>query len=235
MAALQARVDAPRYLLDDMAEDVFERLAFLRHQPTRALVVGDWSGAIRSDLTQRGCNVVATDPVLADPPLVEEEPYPAAGFDLAVSIGTLDTVNDLPGALIHLRQALAPGGLLIASFPAAGSLAQLRRILLAAEPDRPAARMHPLVDVRAGAQLLQRAGFADPVADIRPLAVRYSTLRGLVGDLRAQGLSAALADRAPTLPRAAIARAEAEFAVLADADGKLAERFEILTLSGWRR
>lgn len=235
MAALQARTDAPRYLIAEMVEDVLERLAFLRVEPGRALVVGDWTGQLGKLLQEQGWEVTSTDPVLADPPLLEELPYPTGGFDLVVSLCTLDTVNDLPGALVHLRASLAPGGLAIACLPAAGSLQKLRRIMLAAEPDRPAARMHPMVDTRAGAALLQRAGFADPVVDSHSLGVRFSTLLGLVADLRAQGLSAALADRAPMLGRAALARAEAEFAALADPDGKLAERFEILTLSGWRK
>ncbi|WJY18292.1 class I SAM-dependent methyltransferase [Pseudoblastomonas flavescens] len=235
MAALQARTDAPRYLIGEMVEDVLERLAFLRIEPGRALVVGDWTGDLGRALAGQGFAVTATDPVLAEVPLQEEQPYPEGGFDLAVSLCTLDTVNDLPGALVHLRATLAPGGLMIACFPAAGSLAKLRRIMLAAEPERPAARMHPMVDTRAGAELLQRAGFADPVVDSHALDVRFSTLLGLVADLRAQGLSAALADRAPMLGRPALARAQAEFVALADPDGKLAERFEILTLSGWRK
>lgn len=234
MAALQARTDAPRYLIEDMIDDVQERLAFLRFEPGRTLIVGDWTSALAGALSQRGYDVTATDPVLADPPLQEDQPYLRGGFDLAVSLSTLDTVNDLPGALVHLRATLAPGGLMIACFPAAGSLAKLRQIMLAAEPDRPAARMHPMVDTRAGAELLQRAGFANPVVDSHTLDARFSSLAGLVADLRAQGLSAALADRAPVLNRPALARAEAEFTALADADGKLAERFEILTLSGWR-
>lgn len=234
MAALQARPDAPRYIIEEMIDDMLERLAFLRVEPGHALIIGDWTGGLAKQLGALGFDVTSTDPVLAEQPLQEEQPYPAGGYDLAISLGTLDTVNDLPGALVHLRASVAQGGLMIASFPAVGSMMKLRRIMLAAEPDRPAARMHPMVDTRAGAELLQRAGFANPVVDAHTMNVRFSSLTGLVADLRAQGLSAVLADRAPPLNRAALANAEAEFTALADSDGKLAERFEILTLSGWR-
>lgn len=230
MLALQTRPQAPRYLLDDMVEDVEERLAFLRHAPARALVVGDWSGRLAAHLAAQGAIVTQADPLTLD----EERPYPFGGFDLIASLGTLDRVNDLPGALIHLRSALAPGGLLLASFMGAGSLPMLRAIMLAADGDRPAARMHPMVDVRAGAQLLQRAGFANPVADGRSLDVRFGALATLVEDCRAQGLSSVLAQYAPALGKAALARAREAFAAHADADGRLAERFELLTLSGWR-
>ena len=123
---------------------------------------------------------------------------------------------------------------MIASFPAAGCLPVLRGAMLAADADRPAPRLHPAIDVRAGGQLLQRAGFADPVVDRRELAVSFRSLGALVADLRAQGLGNVLADPGPALGRAALARARAAFAE-AGADGRTVEHFEILTLSGWRK
>lgn len=224
--ALGLRPDAARYLLDDMVEDVGERLSFLRHVPGRALVIGDRTGALAQELARSGCEVTSTDPAEG---LDEERPLPFAGFGLVASLGTLDTVNDLPGALVHLRNALAPGGLMIASFCGAGSLPALRAAMLAADGERPAPRLHPQVDVRAGGQLLQRAGFADPVIDCRSLEVRFSSLASLVADLRAQGLSNVLADPGPPLGKAALARATAAFGE------RTVERFEIVTLSGWRR
>lgn len=148
--------------------------------------------------------------------------------------GLLDAVNDLPGALIHLRAALAPGGLVIAHFIGGQSLPALRAAMLAAEPDRPAARLHPLVDPRAAPALLQRAGWKDPVVDTHALAVRYSALDRLVADLRDSGLGNALAKPAAPLGKAALIRARAAFAARADADGKTPETFEIVTLTGRR-
>ena len=98
----------------------------------------------------------------------EEQPGPSSRFDLIVHLLGLGMVNDLPGALIHARIALAEGGLFIAAFPGAGSLPALRRIVLAADGDRPAARIHPQVDSRAGTALLERAGFKRQVVDSYP-------------------------------------------------------------------
>lgn len=214
-----------------MVEDVLDRLAFLRHQPARALLIGDTGGALAQALTGMGVAVTSADPATG---FDEERPYPASDFNLIASLGTLDTVNDLPGALIHMRAALAPGGLAIASFCGAGSLPALRQSMLTADAERPAARLHPQVDVRAGGQLLQRAGFADPVIDTRTLEVRFGSLDSLVADLRAQALSNVLADSGPALGKQSLARARAAFAAQAS-DGRTTERFEILTLSGWRR
>ena len=229
--ATRHQPDAPRYLLDDMVEDVLERLSFLRFEPKRALIVGDWTGSLAQALEARSIEVTQAEP---GDGLDEEAPYPFGGFDLIASLGTLDTVNDLPGALVHIRSALAQGGMMIASFLSAGSLPVLRDVMLAADGDRPAARIHPMVDVRAGGQLLQRALFADPVIDQRPLQVGFRSLERLVGDIRAQAAGNVLADVAPPLTKAAWSRAREAFAA-AGIDGRTVERFEILTLSGWKK
>lgn len=226
--ARTARPDAARFLAEDMVEDTLERLAFLRHASPRALVLGDWTGMLSSALREQGASV-------EEPQDVDlEAPYPVGGYDLIVVIGLLDAVNDLPGALIHLRASLVPGGLAMAHFIGGQSLPSLRAAMLAAEPDRPAARTHPLVDPRAAPALLQRAGWKDPVVDTHALTVRYSKLDRLVADLRDQGLGNALAKPAPSLGKAAMERARAAFAARADAGGKTAETFEIVTLTGRR-
>ena len=226
----QDQPGAARFVLEDMIEDVAERLAFVRQPAGEALVIGDRTGVLVRDLIAQDHEVMARD--VAD--LDEELPYPSGGFDLIVSLGTLDTVNDLPGALIHIRNALAPGGRAIAEFVGAGSLDNLRRAMFAAEPERPAARLHPMIDIRAAAALLQRAGWTDPVADSRTIKVAYRSLDRLVSDLRDQGLGNVLASPATPLGRAALERARAAFLEGADAEGRVVESFEIVTLSGRR-
>lgn len=221
--ALQQDPDAARYLLDDMIEDTLDRLSFLRHSPSRSLVIGDWTGTL---VRQLSGETTLVDPASG---FAEEQPFPKGDYDFIASLSTLDTVNDLPGALIHIRNALAPGGLAIAQFVGAGSLPALRAAMLAADGDRPAPRLHPAVDVRAGGQLLQRAGWADPVVDNRSLEVRFSSLDSLVRDLRMQGLSNVLARPGPSLSRTQYSIVKEQFG-----SGTL-ERFEILTLSGWKR
>ncbi|WP_432787403.1 methyltransferase domain-containing protein [Novosphingobium rhizosphaerae] len=238
MRRLAQRPDAAHFLADDMIEDMLDRLSFLRHSPKTALVIGDVRGALATALVAQGVAVTRADPapLPGETGVEQEAPLPfAQGFDLIAVLGTLDTVNDLPGALVHLRRALAPDGLAMMSFTAAGSLPALRGVMLAADAERPAPRVHPQVDVRAGGQLLQRAGFADPVIDSRSLAVRYRSLKRLVQDLREQGLSNCLARPGAPLGKSALARAQQAFAEMADADGRVTETFEILTLSGWAK
>jgi SAM-dependent methyltransferase len=228
--ALQDRSNPARYLGDTMADDVLDRLSFIRHNPGTALVIGDLSGRLTEALARTEAQVSSLGPDNID----ESLPYPAGNFDFIASLGTLDTVNDLPGALVHLRHALAPGGIAMASFLAAGSLPNLRRALLAADGERPAARMHPMVDAGAGAALMQRAGFARQVVDSHSLKVSFRSLDRLIADLREQGQTNVLLHSPPPLTRDACARARAAFLESADSEGRVVETFEILTLTGWR-
>jgi len=220
--------DAATFLLDDMAEDMIERLSFVRLAPEKALVIGSCTDPLATFLQRSDphCTIAATS--------TPAEPIRGGPYDFIGVIGQLDAINDLPGALIHLRHALVPGGLAIASFIGGQSLPALRAAMMAAEPERPAARIHPLVDSRAVPGLLQRAGWKDPVVDTHVLTVRYSSLDRLIADLRDQGLGNALARPAPPLGKAALARARAAFSARAEDDGKTTEIFEIITLTGRR-
>jgi SAM-dependent methyltransferase len=231
MIGLQSQPGAPRYLIDDMIEDLLDRIGFVRLKVEKALIVGDFTGRLAVALGARGASVITAEP--ADG-LDEERPLEEGGFDLIASLGTLDTVNDLPGALIHIRTALTPGGMAVISFAGAGSLPALRAAMLEADGERPAPRIHPQIDVRAGAQLLQRAGFADPVADSRTLEVRFGSLGRLVSDLRAQGLSNVLDRPGRPLGKSGVGTAAGAFADRG-VDGRGIESFEIITLTGWKR
>lgn len=218
----------------ELAEDVVDRLGFLREDFENALVVGDRTEALVRHLEKSGTDVAAADP--APLPgiacLDEEAPLPGGPYSLIVSLGLLDTVNDLPGALLLMRRALKPGGLMIASFGAAGSLPTLRAAMLQADGERPAPRVHPQVDVRAAGQLLTRLGFADPVVDGWGFDIGFESFDQIVGDLRAQALNNVLANRGPTLSRIAVDIARAQFEAHREADGLIRERFEFVTLTG---
>ena len=214
-----------------MIEGIVDRLASVRRTFTDILDLGC---ADRSfDLP--GARITRSDAgaIFAQGGVHSDEDVPAfadASFDLVVSAGVLDTVNDLPGALTLIRRALRPDGLFLGAFVGAGSLPTLRAALRAADPG--AARMHPLVDVRSSGDLLVRAGFALPVADSEVLNVRYANVFGLIGDLRGMAASNLLLGRAP-LTRAKVAALANAFASHADADGRVPERFDVIFLTGW--
>jgi NADH dehydrogenase [ubiquinone] 1 alpha subcomplex assembly factor 5 len=228
------------FLYRHMADELLERLGDVSRDFRDVLLIGCPDDSLAAALRAGGRQVTCCDPGLANARAAggvqaDEDalPFADASFDLILSVGTLDSVGDLPGALILMRRILRPDGLMLAAFTGAGSLPRLRAALMRAEGDRPGQHLHPQVDVRAAGDLLGRAGFAMPVADHEMLTVRYGSIFSLMADLRGMGASNMLSSRPPMLGRETLARAAAAFADAADPDGKTAERFAILYLSGW--
>jgi SAM-dependent methyltransferase len=219
-----------------MLDGIAERLAAVRRSFADVLDLGCFDGSF---LAPPGARVARLDAGLrfarqAGGVQGDEDrlPFADASFDLVVSAGVLDQVNDVPGALALARRALRPDGLFLGAMLGAGSLIALRAALRVAEQDRPAARLHPQIDVRSAGDLLMRAGFALPVADVETLRARYAGLGRLFKDLRGMATTNLLVDRRP-LGRETLARAAAAFAEAAAEDGRTTERFEIMFLTGW--
>lgn len=235
-----ARFAAADYLHRLAADELIERLDFVKRDFRRALDLGCAGGYLTRRLRDRGLEVTPCDSgsafaraaggVQADE---DRLPFADGAFDLVVSVGALDSVNDLPGALLLARRSLQPDGLFLGALAGAGSLGRLRRAMLAADSAEGGAapRVHPQIDVRAAGDLLVRAGFALPVVDSQPVDVRFRSLMDLVRDLRAMGATNILGARSRRpLGRRGLAAAIADF----DSPGdKTTERFEILHLLGW--
>jgi SAM-dependent methyltransferase len=150
----------------------------------------------------------------------------------------LQTINDLPGALVQIRRALKPDGLFLAALLGGATLSELRESFAAAELEIEGGvspRVAPFVDVRDMGSLLQRAGFALPVTDLDRVTVRYATPFALVEDLRRMGATNPLAERRRTPTRRATAMRMAEIYVerFADPDGRVRATFDIVWVSGW--
>ncbi|HEX8660825.1 MAG TPA: methyltransferase domain-containing protein [Brevundimonas sp.] len=162
---------------------------------------------------------------------------PDQSQDLIVSLMSLHWANDLPGALAQIRRALKPDGLFIGTLLGAGTLKELRGVLTEAELEARGgaqARVSPFADGFDGAALLQRTGFALPVADVDRLTVRYPDLFALVRDLRAMGETNVLAGPLRPLTRGIAGRAaELYTGRFGETDGRIPATFEIVHLAGW--
>ncbi len=245
-AATFARHD---FLVRAGAERLADRLADMRPRFPRALELGAHGGILRAAVGARaGAELyVAADIApgmlaTAAPPRVaaDEEALPFAHscFDVVLSNLSLHWVNDLPGALAQIRRALRPDGLLLASLLGGRTLQELRECLLVAESEiaggaRP--RISPFVETRDAGALLQRAGFALPVADADLLDVSYPDALALMRDLRGMGETNAATARARRFTRRdVLLRAAALYAErFAGPDRRIRASFEILTLTGW--
>ena len=174
------------------------------------------------------------------PAVGDLERLPAADgrLDLVVSLLALQTVNDLPGALVQMRRALKDDGLLIAAMIGGETLTELRQSLTIAESEilgGASPRVAPFVDVRALGGLAQRAGLALPVVDLDRTIVRYPDMFTLFADLRAMGATNALQARSrKPLRREVLLRAAAVYAErFADPDRRLRTTFDLVWLAAW--
>lgn len=237
------------FLMEHVVADVAERLLGVERRFPLAAAHGGQTEGLAQALSGSGkvgevFRLEATDAAFRDASfrgaVGDEEalPFGPGTLDLFVSTLMLQWTNDLPGALLQIRQALKPDGLFLAAMTGGSTLAELREALVAAETEiRGGAgpRVIPTADTRDLGALLQRAGFALPVADRDVVTVRYDSAFGLLRDLKAMGATSALAERQRRPPgrRLFLRAAEIYAERFSDADGRVRASFEIVSLSGW--
>jgi SAM-dependent methyltransferase len=223
-----ARLAGDRFLEQTAAEGLADRLAAV----TRRFENGLWIGGEVPSLLAPFARHWRLAEFDAQEILVAE-----GKFDLAVSLFSLQWINDLPGALVQIQRLLKPDGLFLGTLLGGGTLTELRDAFAHAEDKTRGGvspRVSPFADVRDLGGLLQRAGFALPVSDIERLTVRYGDFYGLVRDLRAHGLTNVMAERSKRpLRRDTLAALLEHYAGHHAENGKLLARFETLYLTGW--
>ena len=243
---------AAGFLKRRAAEDIVERLAAVKRDFPVAVDLGARDGAFAAalaagDAAGKVALLVETDlseAMLAGrtgPRVVADEerlPFAPESLDLVVSSLALHWTNDFVGGLIQIREALKPDGLFLGAILGGATLSELRAALMTAELELlggAGPRVSPFADAYDAAGLLQRAGFALPVADVDRVSVRYDHILALMSDLRAMGETSALVEGAGRpLTRPVLARAAEIYAQrFAERDGRLVATFEILTLTGW--
>jgi NADH dehydrogenase [ubiquinone] 1 alpha subcomplex assembly factor 5 len=237
------------FLVRHASEELVGRLAAIKRRFGRAADTGAYHGVMARLLRESTPDMTVLS-LSAAPTLAERCPAPRAvaseealplkdaSLDLITSVLSLHLVNDLPGALIQIRRALRPDGLFLAALLGGDTLIELRQAFMEAETETIGGvtpRVFPTADVRDMGSLLQRAGFALPVADSERLTVTYSDPLALVRELKAMGAANPLAARSrKPMRRDTLARALEIYAErFTGPDGKARASFEILYLCGW--
>ncbi|MER8404864.1 MULTISPECIES: methyltransferase domain-containing protein [unclassified Mesorhizobium] len=245
--ALTRPIAGADFLMRRAAEDLADRLGAVERRfgkaaslfcqtPAAAEVLAESGKVTENVRVEADAAFLGGQPGLLAP--LETVPFEPESLDLAVSLLSLQAMNDIPGMLVQVRRALKPDGLFLGAFAGTGTLSELRESLLAAETELyggASPRVIPFTDVRDAGALLQRAGLALPVADVETITVRYDSLFGLVADLRAMGETSALVDRSRRPgTRALFARAAEIYAErFSDADGRVRASFSVVWMSGW--
>ncbi len=245
----RAVIGAGDFLRRQVAEDLADRLSVVARRFEHGLLIGAGATAAAPILAQSGkidrltigesvlelAQGSSSSTVVLDG---EALPFASQSFDLVVSLLDLQQVNDLPGALVQLRQILKPDGLLLASFIGGASLGELARAFAIAESEAlggVSPHVAPMVDVRDLGQLLQRAGFALPVADLDRLKLSYASPLALMRELRGLGLGNTLEARSRRpMRRSVLAALESAYRRESSGpEGRTAATIEILTATAW--
>jgi NADH dehydrogenase [ubiquinone] 1 alpha subcomplex assembly factor 5 len=217
-----------RWLIAFMAAELGVRLSVVKRPFRDVLILGSDFGTFEKQRYFPEAKVTIADPGSFAEVQCDEDflPFARDSFDLVIAFGTLDTVNDLPGALILIRHSLRADGLFLAAMMGAGCLPVLKSCVAGSG----IARVHPQIEVRAAGDLLTRAGFFMPVAESETVTARYPNVFRLFGDLRANGLTNALQRRHP-LSRAQLSQISDSFAP--KITQKTEEQFSFIFLTGW--
>jgi len=241
------------FLVRRAGEDIVERIAGVNRNFEIAADIGAHRGALREAMAAATLpagkigTLVSTDlsaamlAHAAGPRIVADEealPFADRSLNLVTSILSLHWVNDLPGTLIQVRRALKPDGLFVAALFGGETLTELRQSMTEAEVECEGGlspRVSPFADLRDTGGLLQRAGFALPVADTDRVTVRYADPLRLMAELRGMGETNALAERRRTpLRRGTLMRAAEIYRErFGLPDGRVPATFDIVVVTGW--
>ncbi|MGA1802092.1 SAM-dependent methyltransferase [Rhizobium sp. HT1-10] len=237
------------FLLDIAAEELADRLSLVERSFDEAVELHGATGVAArlamatgkigtiTRIESEDAPSLAGERVIVAPP--ERLSLAPDSLNLVLSPLGLHLTNDTPGVFIQVNRALKADGLFLAAIPGAGSLQELREVLLATEIEiagGASPRVIPFPDVRDVGGLLQRAGFALPVVDAETYTVRYASLFPLMQDLRAMGMANPLVDRSrkPVGRNFFLRAAEIYAERFADADGRIRATFNIIYASGWK-
>ncbi|MBI2234714.1 MAG: methyltransferase domain-containing protein [Micavibrio aeruginosavorus] len=165
-------------------------------------------------------------------------PFSSGSLDLVLSPLVLHAVNDLPGALVQIRQALKPDGLFLAAMLGGETLYELRQVMAEAEISLRGGispRIAPFADKPQAGELLQRAGFSLPVVDSEIVTVTYENIFRLMNDLRHMGEGNAIIRRDRRYAGKALFMEAARLYQdrFGETDGRIRATFEIIFMIGW--
>lgn len=226
----KATGDGKSLLQARVLDELLDRLALINRTFDHAVVIGpEFAPALRASGKFGALDVRAAS-------LDDNLALPAGSTNAVISLLDLQTVNDVPGYMAQVANALKPDGLALFAFFAGDSLRELREAWLAAEQAMrggASPRVAPMIDLREAGGLLQRAGLALPVADVDRVTLRYGEALALMREIKSLGYANCLHGRSHglTTPRLLF---EAATACEADADGRIAMTIEIAWATAWK-
>ena len=230
------------FLSNNVADRLADRLLDIQKKFSKILILGFNTNYITHLVKSNykglneDCEVVFCDYAVAgDEELLS---FNTEDFDCVISHLNLHHINDVPGVLAQVKRILKPDGVFLAAFFGGKTLIELREVLMEAEiaiMGGASPRVAPFIDVRDAGALLQRAGFAIPVADCDEITVTYEHIFKLMHDLRGMGETNILHDRLRhfTCKTVFLKAGEIYHEKFSTNDGRIPARFDVVYMTGW--
>jgi SAM-dependent methyltransferase len=230
-----------KLFFNDYSKEMFERIELINNTFQRGLALGfrnlDFNKAkninelISSELIlSKNIDLICDEEFL---------PIKKSSLDLIVSFFNLHSSNDIPGILYQINQSLKSNGLFMGCLFVGDTLKELRFCLAKAEEEISmgiSPRISPFADLQDLSNLLQRANFNLPVADIDRHKVTYDNPLNLMEDLRRMGETNILKEKQKNFLRKDILERSVE--IYKDnfslKNEKIFATFEIAWIMGWK-
>ncbi|KAI0832824.1 S-adenosyl-L-methionine-dependent methyltransferase [Trametes gibbosa] len=252
-----ARSRTVDYVRDEIADRMIERFQDIKRKFGTVLDLGSGPGhfskLLDSEITQKVILLDSSDKLLHRDPdsdfevaieriHADEEKLlqiiPRNSQEAIVSCLSLHWVNDLPGVLVQVKEALRPDGVFLGALLGGDTLFELRTSLQLAEAEREGGispHVSPMTDSRDMSNLLGRAGFTLLTVDVDEVKVTYPSMWELVEDLQDMGENNAVAGRRHYIHRDTLAAASAIYKEMhGNEDGTVPATFQVIYVIGWK-
>ncbi|KAG6856792.1 hypothetical protein H0H87_000760 [Tephrocybe sp. NHM501043] len=204
-----ARSTTVDYIREEVADRMMERFLDIKRKFNTVVDLGSGPGhfskLLESNKANKSMMIEASEKTLHRDPdsefEVDVERIHAEEEDLLqviepnsqeaiVSCLSLHWVNDLPGVLVQVKEALKPDGLFLGAMFGGETLFELRTALQLAEVEREGGispHISPMTDTRDISNLMGRAGFTLLTVDTEEVKVAYPSMWELLEDLSDMG------------------------------------------------
>lgn len=165
---------APHPILQSASRTICERLKWFQKPFKKILILGQYSNFLQDGskaLQNASTTLTATN----------------LEYECIISFFDLQTINDVQAYLSTIKKKLKPGGFFTAVFMGGESFLNLKNELMALEIRHKcdvSLRVHPSIHVADGAALMQKTGFACPMADTAKQTYTYDSLYAFIQELR---------------------------------------------------
>lgn len=230
----RANIQSADYLFKEAADRLADRLEGVNRTFERTIEI-DPRGDFLTHSLQQYSSVKTIERIFSENEFLDLEQQ---SYHLITSLLNLHWVNDVVGFLIQIQQALKSDGLFLGSLFGGLTLNELRQAQVAAESELYGGispRISPFTDVREMAGVLQRAGFALPVADTETITVYYKDALTLMRDLKAMGEQNALIKRPKHFTSwRLLNKINQKYIEMFGTTEGIPATFEIITVTGWK-